>query len=77
MSPYSVLVLKNFLRKKCKQTAVSQKLSKVKKFSRYFLHLMRCLNWWDNKKFWGAKSGPLTHTSAVKNYYITFDYPLT
>ena len=26
----------------------------------------------DNKKFWGAKSGPLTHASAVKyvNMYI-------
>ena len=31
----------------------------------YFLHLIRCLNFWDNKKFWGAKSGPLTHASAV------------
>ena len=28
---------------------------------------MRCLNCWDNKKFWGAKSGPLTHASAVKH----------
>ena len=28
------------------------KLSKIKKnFSRYFLHLMRCLNFWDNKNF--------------------------
>ena len=26
---------------------------------------MRCLNFWDNKNFWGAKSGPLTHASAV------------
>ena len=29
--------------KTCKQTAVYQKLSKIKKFPRYFLHLMRCL----------------------------------
>ena len=33
-------------------------------------------NFWDIK-FLSAISGPLTHTSAVKNYYITFDYPLT
>ena len=24
------------------------------------------LNYWDNKNFWGAKSGPLTHASSVK-----------
>ena len=30
---------------------------------------MRYLNFWDNKNFWGAKSGPLTHASSVK-YYI-------
>ena len=27
---------------------------------------MRYLNCWDNKNFWGAKSGPLTHASSVK-----------
>ena len=27
---------------------------------------MRYLNYWDNKNFWGAKSGPLTHAWAVK-----------
>ena len=27
---------------------------------------MRYLNYWDNKNFWGAKSGPLTHASSVK-----------
>ena len=26
---------------------------------------MRYLNYWDNKNFWGAKSGPLTHASSV------------
>ena len=55
---------------KCKQTAVSQKLSKIKKFSRYFLKLMRCLNCWDNKNFWGGKFGPLTHASAVNRLSI-------
>ena len=51
----------------CKQTAVSQKLSMVKNFLlRYFLHLIRCLNFWESFIFWGAKSGPLTHASAVK-----------
>ena len=28
---------------------------------------MRYLNYWDNKNFWGAKSGPLTHAWAVNN----------
>ena len=37
---------------KCKQTAVSQKLSKIKK---NFQNI-----------FWGAKFGPLTHATAVK-----------
>ena len=39
--------------------------------SQQFRH-MRCLNCWDNKKFWGAKSDQLTHASAVKyvNMYI-------
>ena len=27
---------------------------------------MRYLNCWDNKNFWGAKFGPLTHAWAVK-----------
>ena len=27
---------------------------------------MRYLNCWDNKNFWGAQTGPLTHASAVK-----------
>ena len=27
---------------------------------------MRYLNCWDNKNFWGARTGPLTHASAVK-----------
>ena len=27
---------------------------------------MRYLNCWDNKNFWGAKSGPLTNASSVK-----------
>ena len=30
---------------------------------------MRYLNYWDNKNFWGAKSGPLTHASSVKVYF--------
>ena len=52
---------------KCKQTAVSQKLSKIKKnFQNIFLHLMRCLNFWQSFIFWGAKFGPLTHATAVK-----------
>ena len=29
---------------------------------------MRCLNIWDNKIFWGAKSGPLTHAWAVNPF---------
>ena len=32
---------------------------------------MRYLNCWDNKNFWGAKSGPLTHASAVKRLNIS------
>ena len=28
---------------------------------------MRYLNYWDNRNFGGAKSGPLTHASSVKN----------
>ena len=32
----------------------------------FFLHLMRCLNSWDNKKFWGAKSGPPSPATSVK-----------
>ena len=32
---------------------------------------MRCLNFWDNKIFWGAKSGPLTHASAVKSFFFS------
>ena len=52
---------------KCKQTAISQKLSMVKKFFFFiFLHPIRCLNFWDNKIFWGARTGPLTHASSVK-----------
>ena len=31
---------------------------------------MRYLNYWDNKNFLGAKSGPLTHASSVK-YILT------
>ena len=31
---------------------------------------MRYLNCWDNKNFWGAKSGPLTHAWAVKWGYV-------
>ena len=30
---------------------VSIVINYLKNFSRYFLHLMRCLNCWDNKKF--------------------------
>ena len=44
---------------------LSKKLSKIKKFSRYFLHLMRCLNFWDNKNFWGAKSIPPSPATSV------------
>ena len=43
-------------------------------FSRYFLHLMRYLNFWDNKIFWGAKFGPLTHASSVKSYNTKYNY---
>ena len=39
----------------------------------YFLHLMRCLNCWDNKKFWGAKSGQVCQRPTVNNaYYAAF-----
>ena len=31
---------------------------------------MRYLNCWDNKNFWGARTGPLTHASAVKHFKI-------
>ena len=62
---------------KCKQTAVSQKLSKIKIFfSRHFLHLIRYLNYWDNKNFWGAKSGPLTHASSVNHFLYPWFYHL-
>ena len=27
---------------------------------------MRCLNFWDNKNFWGAKSGPPSPATSVK-----------
>ena len=30
---------------------------------------MRYLNCWDNKNFWGAKSGPLTHASSVNKKF--------
>ena len=33
---------------------------------------MRCLNFWDNKNFWGAKSGPLAHASSVNNVKKTY-----
>ena len=56
---------------KCKQTAVSQKLSMVNKT--YFLHLMRCLNVWESIIFWGARSGSHTHASAVKLPFETFN----
>ena len=32
---------------------------------------MRYLNYWDNKNFWGAKSGPLTHASSVKRKILS------
>ena len=41
-----------------------QKILLSQKFRQ--LMRMRCLNFWDNKNFWGAKSSPLTHASAVK-----------
>ena len=28
---------------------------------------MRYLNCWDNKNFWGARTGPLTHASSVNS----------
>ena len=31
---------------------------------------MRYLNFWDNKNFWGAKFGPLTHASSVNFDFI-------
>ena len=31
---------------------------------------MRYLNCWDNKNFFGAKSGPLTHASSVKYFLL-------
>ena len=31
-----------------------------------FLHLMRCLNCWDNKNSWGAKYGPVCQRPTVK-----------
>ena len=62
-------IILNFTQK-CKQTAVSQKLSKIKKNFKIFLHLLRCLNFWDNKNFWGAESGSLTHASAVNRKSI-------
>ena len=36
---------------------------------------MRYLNYWDNKNFWGAKFGPLTHASSVNYYRCSFQYP--
>ena len=51
---------------KCKKTAVSQKLSMLKKFVYIFFASMRCLNYWDNKKYWGAKSGPPSPATSVK-----------
>ena len=56
--------------------------------SQQFRHLIRCknilkkfffqdcLNCWDNKNFWGAKSGPLTHSSAVKSVTTCVGYAL-
>ena len=51
-------------------SCISETKQGRKIFTKYFLHLMRCLNCWDNKNFWGAKSGPLTHASAIKNWKI-------
>ena len=68
---------KKYFALKCKQTALSQKLSMVKNFLlRYFLHLMRCLNFWESIIFWGAKSGPLSHASAVNQYILLKIYVL-
>ena len=50
---------------KCKQTAVSQKLSKIKNFFKIFFHLMRYLNCWDNKNFWGAQLVPPSPATSV------------
>ena len=32
----------------------------------HFLHIMRCLNCWDNENFWGAKSGSPSPATLVK-----------
>ena len=67
--------LKNFY---CPMSISETKQDK-KFFSRYFLHLMRYLNYWDHKNFWGAKSGPLTHAWAVKcvclsTFYVYWEF---
>ena len=41
------------------------------------MHLMRYLNCWDNKNFWGAKFGPLTHAWAVNCIYVKYITYLT
>ena len=48
---------------KCEQTAISQELSMVNKFC---LHVLWCLNYWDDKNFWGAQSVPPSPATSVK-----------
>ena len=36
----------------------------------YFLHLMRCLNCWDNKNFWGVKFGQTSPATSVNIQYM-------
>ena len=38
----------------------------------YFVHLMRCLNCWDDKNFWGAQSVPTSAATTVKAGVICF-----
>ena len=51
---------------KCKQTAVSLKLSKIKIFFCISLHPIRCLNFWDDKNFWGGQLVPPSPATSVK-----------
>ena len=60
---------------KCKQTAISQELSMVNKFCLHIFYIIKCLNCWDNKKFWGSKSGPPSPATSV-NIYVSLGYCL-
>ena len=59
-----MVAISNFTQK-CKQTPVSQKLSMLKKFVYIFFASYEVPKLFDDKKFWGAKSGPPSPATSV------------